>query len=274
MKINWLYIVHVFPVVLFLAACSSDPPETVEPDPEVNTGRIRLVFNHFVDGNPVIIDSMLYENAAGNPYDITEIMYFISDVILHHSDGSEILISEWKDIHYVEIEIPSTFTWEVYDKIPVGKYDSITFIFGIPEEKNESFMFVNPPEDKMMWPDILGGGYHYMMINGKWQDLSGEDQIYNFHLGIGQLYKGDEINYDSIYAFVQNYFTVNLPDSDFTLDEGTTKEIEIIMNIESWFETPHIFDFNVWGGAIMEIQPAMRIGVENGHDVFTTGYIR
>ena len=30
-------------------------------------------------------------------------------------------------------------------------------------------MFVNPPEVNMMWPDVLGGGYHYLMLNGKWK---------------------------------------------------------------------------------------------------------
>ncbi len=119
-----------------------------------------------------------------------------------------------------------------------------------------------------MWPDILGGGYHYMMINGKWLDEESEEQFYNFHMGIGQLYRGDEINYDSIYAFVQNYFTVSLPDSSFTLEPNATREIEIIMNIESWFDTPHHFDFNVWGGAIMEIQPAMQMAKENGSMCF------
>ena len=132
-------------------------------------------------------------------------------------------------------------------------------------------MFVNPPEDKMMWPDILGGGYHYMMINGKWLDENNEKQFYNFHMGIGQLYKGDTINYDSIYDYVQNYFEVILPNSAFTLEPNGTKTIEIIMNIESWFETPHIFDFNYWGGAIMEVQPAMQMAKENGFDVFTIG---
>jgi hypothetical protein len=272
MKSKYQYIFLAIGAFFILNSCNKEPGEDIIPPPD--TGQIRLQFNHFVDSKPLIIDSMMYMNAAGNPYEINEVMYFISDVILHHSNGSEKMIGDWKDIHYVELDIPSTLTWEVYDDIPAGNYDSITFIFGIPEEKNISFMYVNPPEDKMMWPDILGGGYHYMMINGKWLDENTEEQIYNFHLGIGQLYKGDVINYDSIYAFVQNYFTVEIPDSDFMLEPGETKEIEIIMNIESWFQTPHVFDFNEWGGAIMEIQPAMRIGVENGFDVFTTGYIR
>jgi hypothetical protein len=257
---------------LLLAGCQNDGDE--ETDPVASAGHIILKFNHFVDGEPLVTDSMMYVNAAGNPYEINEVMYFISDVTLYHSDGSKKMIDDWKDIHYVDIDIPSTLTWEVYDDIPTGTYDSVTFVFGIPEEKNISFMFVNPPEDKMMWPDILGGGYHYMMINGRWLDEENEEQLYNFHMGIGQLYKGNEINYDSIYAYVQNYFTVSLPGSSFTLEPGSTREIELIMNIESWLETPHKFDFNEWGGAIMEIQPAMQMAKENGFDVFTIGYIR
>ena len=258
--------------LMLLTACSDEPEGGAEPEPE--TGHIKFTFAHNVDNQPVQLDRMMYENSAGNPYEINEVMYFISDVILYKEGGRGLLIDDWKDIHYVELAIPSTLTWEVFDDIPAGTYDSITFVFGIPEEKNESFMFVNPPEDKMMWPDILGGGYHYMMINGKWLDENEIEQFYNFHLGIGQLYHGDEINFDSIYAFVQNYFTVSLPGSSFVLNKDQTREIEIVMNIESWFETPHDFDFNYWGGAIMEIQPAMKMGVENGHDVFSIGSIK
>ena len=268
-----VFIIYLFIQTGFIFySCSSN--NGTEPEPEPKSGHITFKFTHHVDHEPVQLDSMMYVNAAGNPYEVNELMYFISDVTLHKSNGDNILIDEWKDIHYVEHAIPTTLTWEVFDDLPIGTYDSITFIFGIPEEKNESFMFVNPPEDKMMWPDILGGGYHYMMLNGKWLDEQNEEQLYNFHLGIGQLYKGDEINFDSIYAYVQNYFTVNLPNSSFNLDEDQTREIEIIMNIESWYETPNNFDFNYWGGAIMEIQPAMRMGVENGYDVFAIGYIK
>lgn len=252
-------------LILFYS-CDNGKESPVEP--ELQTGHITLTFEHFVDSKPLQKDQMIYANAAGNPYEINEVMYFISNLTLFKSDGTEILIDDWKDIHYVDIDIPTTLIWKVYDDIPFGEYDSVTFVFGIPGEKNESFMFVNPPEDKMMWPDILGGGYHYMMINGRWRDENDKIKLFNFHMGIGQLYKGNVINYDSIYAYVQNYFTVSLPGSSFILEPGETKTINIGMNIESWFETPHNFDFNYWGGDIMEKQPAMQMAKENGFDVF------
>ena len=46
------------------------------------------------------------------------------------------------------------------------------------------------------------------------------------------------------------------------------------MNIESWFTTPHNFDFNYWGGNVMQNQQALQTIKENGHDIFTVGYIK
>ena len=188
--IKILFSFILFLPTIFFYSCDNNSDPT--PGEESKSGHIIFNFNHYVDGKPLEKDKMLYVNAAGNPYEIDELMYFISDVKLHKSDGSTVLIDDWKDIDYVDIDIPSTLTWDVFDSIPVGEYDSISFTFGISEEKNKSFMYVNPPEDKMMWPDILGGGYHYMMINGKWLDENDQLRFFNFHMGIGQLYKGDE----------------------------------------------------------------------------------
>lgn len=240
-------------------------------DPEPKTGKLRLSFTHLVKGVPLVLDNVWYVNEAGNQYNIDQLMYFISDVKLYKNDGSVIIIDDWKDIHYADVEIPSTLSWDVFDPIPSGTYDSIGFTFGISQEKNQSFMYVNAPEVNMMWPDVLGGGYHYLMINGKWKDLANIEQPFNFHLGIGQLYKSNVINTDSIYAFVQNYFYVSLPNSSFTIETDKTRQIELIMNIESWFKTPHVYDHNVWGGGIMQNQPAMQMAKENGYDVFSIG---
>lgn len=256
-------------LLLITISCNND-----KPDENATSGHISFSFTHLVDGLALQKDNMKYVNAAGNPYEINQVMYFISDVTLHKSDGTKKLISDWKDIHYVDIDIPETLRWDVYDDIPAGAYDSVSFVFGITGEKNKSFMFVNPPEVNMMWPDVLGGGYHYMMINGSWKDNANVIKSFAFHLGIGQLYKSNVIEVDSIYAFVQNYFNVKLPNSAFTVEANKTRQIEIIMNIDSWFKTPHVYDHNFWGGAIMQNQAAMQMVKKNGFDVFEAGKIQ
>ena len=60
---------------------------------------------------------------------------------------------------------------------------------------------------------------------------------------------------------------------DFIVEENKTRNIEIIMNVDSWFKTPYIYDHNYWGGAIMQNQPAMQMVKENGVDVFSVARI-
>ncbi|MDP2424112.1 MAG: hypothetical protein Q8M23_07180 [Bacteroidales bacterium] len=233
---------------------------------------MRISFSHKVDGELLQEDQMIYTNAAGNRYEVIEVMYFLSDLKLHRNDGTTVAPASWNDIHYVDTHIPSTFLWTVPGEIPPGTYDSITFTFGIAKEKNKSFLFVNPPEVNMAWPDVLGGGYHYLMLNGWWRDLVGVRQSFNFHLGIGQIYQNNSGQVQDIIGFVHNAFTLTPTGPSFTIGSGQTLETELTMHLESWFSTPHVYDHNYWGGAIMQNQAAMQVGCENGRDAFTVEY--
>ena len=249
-------------IFLFVSGCKKDTENPVE------MGKITFVFKHLVNDNPLQVDTMKYVNAAGNHYLLSEIQYFISDVILH-KQGGNILIDEWKDIYYIDTDIESTQSWQVFDDIPAANYDQISFTFGINEQKNQSLMFVDPPESLMFWPEYLGGGYHYMKLNGKW--LADDQQVkpFNFHLGIGQNYGYP----GNIIGFIQNYFTVTLPASAFEIKRGKTTTIEIIMNVDQWFIDPNTYNHDFWGGDIMQKQDAMKEGCENGHNVFSVGDI-
>lgn len=246
----------------FLFSCSDKKDET---EPTKEFGKLVIRFTHRYDGNVLEYDTARYFNSAGNFMLFSELQYFISDVTLHYADGSKYLINRWKDIHYVDSDIPSTMEWNVYDSIPPGRVDSLSFTFGIDEEKNTSFRYVNPPESLMFWPDILGGGYHYLKLNGKWLNEQQLFNPFNFHLGIGQIYDQN----GNITGFIQNYFDISLKDKGFEMIDGKTITIGIIMNVESWFDTPIVWDFNQWGGDIMQNQDAMHAACINGHDVFS-----
>jgi len=255
-------------VGITLTSCDNKEPE----QPEEKSGKIILNFIHQINGESLQFDTLKYVNAAGNPYLVNEIQYNISDITLYNHNGSEILIDDWKDIHYVDTDIPTSQSWEVFDKIPEGTYDSIAFTFGIPEAKNISFMYVNPPESFMFWPEFLGGGYHYLKLNGKWLESGQQTQTtpFDFHLGRGQIYYSYP---DSITGFVPNEFNVSLPGSGFQVISGQTIEIDIVMNIENWFQYPHTYDHDIWGGYIMQNQEAMQLVKENGQNVFSTELI-
>ncbi len=252
---------------LVFTGCKKEPETATVAS---TSGKIKIEFSHFIGGNSLVLNSNQYINEAGNHYEIYDLMYFVSDVKLYLHQKAPIMIDQWNAIHYVDAEIPSTLTWNVYDTIPQGVVDSVSFVFGISEQRNQSFMFVNPPESNMAWPDILGGGYHYMMINGKWTDTQQMQQPFDFHLGIGQIYT-DTITYNtnSITGFVQNYFEVTLPTPGLSITANNTSLLKLQMDVSSWFKTPHSWDFNYWGGSVMQRQRAMNVIKENGFNVFS-----
>lgn len=225
--------------------------------------------SHEVNGQPLKLNISGYTNAAGNEYIIAGLKYFISDVTLYGKGNLVKTLTQPKDIYYIDEEIPSTKEIFFNNVIPAGEYDSVSFVFGITGEKNISYRFVNPPENLMAWPDALGGGYHYMKLDGKWKDINAMLQPFNFHLGIGQLYHGTGYNTDSIYAFVQNWFRVSLPGTAFTIRNGELKSLRLVMNISNWFTNPHDYNFNYWGGAVMQNQEAQQTIRENGWNVFS-----
>lgn len=223
------------------------------------TGSIHLNFSFVNDNDSLRLDTCVYQNAAGNLYEVNDVQYFISKVMLVDDAGKTLDITDNQGIHYVDIRIPGTLCWNISDEIPVNHYTEITFLFGLKGEQNTTGFFPNPPENNMSWPDVLGGGYHYMKINGRWIDKAGVRQPFNLHTG--------KIATDS--GFADNTFTVTLPLKQFTVNKNSSSELNLQMNVNAWFTNPYLFDFNEFGGSIMQNREAQNVLRENGHNVFS-----
>lgn len=267
----------------FFSSCDNDD--------EAQPGKLTFHFQHLIDGEEIEFDEMVYTNAAGNEYEISEIQWFISDITLVSAGGDSTLLDGGGFAHYVDTDQSASRTWQLPDDIDPGTYSAIKLTFGLKGAKNIPYSFPNPPESDMIWPYHMGGdygGYHYMKLNGFWKNTESQRMPFNFHIGVGQIYDEEESHHegrlDSRIAscsghnyrvagatneFIQNWFEVILPGSSFTLVSGETKEATITMNVENWFQNPHVYDHNVYGGMIMMNQEAMGKISENGHDVFT-----
>ena len=245
-------------ITIFLTACE-------EKDKE-KTGKIDLQFTHRIDGKNLVLDQLIYTNAAGNTYQVNEVKYFISNMYLLKKNNEWVKITQNEGIRYIDLAYPNSLIWNLTN-IKEGDYKAISFVFGLNETDNQSNRFVDAPEKDFFWPALLGGGYHYLQINGKWKDREGNLKNMNFHAGIGQLYKNNVTEIDSIYGFIHNYFHVNLP-INFSVAENKTAKLTICMNIDKWFSTPIVYDHNDFGSGIMQNQQAQEIIRQNGKNVF------
>ena len=103
-----------------------------------------------------------------------------------------------------------------------------------------------------------------MQINGKWLNTNEELTPFCLHTGIGQIYQEGVVT-----GFVQNYFLVSLPLSSLEIKESQIEEAILVMNVNNWFREPNVYNFNEWGGAIMQNQAAQEVLKANGHNVFS-----
>ena len=249
----------VIVLALMVAACTK-PNEKAE---------INLNLGYEVNGKSLVTDSLCYENEAGNQFLITEIQWFLSNIELKNEAGDWIMLHQpglvdtldVSRVYYIDTDIPESQTLHS-SPVKVGHYTAIRFTFGLDETDNQTGLFTDPPESEMFWPEMLGGGYHYMKMNGKY--LNAEDRLapMAIHLGIGQ-------NEDCT-EFYQNYFIVELP-IEFNVKVNTKNQLDLTMVIDNWFRNPNTIDFDEFGSHIMQNQTAQRLLKGNGKDVFRIG---
>ena len=231
-------------LIVLAVGCSKN--ETITP----KTATVNLHFTHLVDGNNVELDQVVYKNALGQDYSIKTIKYFITRVQLHQPDNSTI---DFEDVFYVDIRTPESLIQLLNNKIPVGDYTGISFVYGLVPEDNITGRFTAPPESLMEWPMPMGGGYHYMKLEGDYV-INDQSNFFNFHAGMlnGTPYE--------VHVELKNHpFSVT----------GEKVDLEIAMEIQNWFKSPNDWDFAYFGGGIMGNPEAQQTVHENGQDVFS-----
>ena len=80
-------------VITLLGACNKNDnffPEKI---------KLTVKLNHVIDGNPLVFDTLVFFNEAGNNYEITRLEYYISNIKLHSDFLGDY---ESNDIIYVD----------------------------------------------------------------------------------------------------------------------------------------------------------------------------
>ena len=215
-----------------------------------NQTDLTINFTHTVDAEELTTNSMIYSNSAGENYDVRTLKYLISDITLHAENGNEIILS---DIHFIDISEESTFSFTVED-FPNNNYTSISYKMGLDTIKNTNNLHINEIyHSAMAWPETNGGGYHYMKLEGAYNN---DSTFYNTHTG-GTM-GGD-------YSFN------NVDNISLTIDDDLGDvSININMEINNWYNSPNQIDFSSYGmGIMMNMMMQMDIKMNGITDVFS-----
>lgn len=242
--------------------CFYKTPTT--PVPTKTSGKLTFTFAHHFDGVAVIdhdihMPSFSYINANNDTLSITRMRYLISDIRLYKSNGDSIMIEGYQ---LVDLSNSSTLSFapSTAENIPFDSYTGISFIFGFDSTDNVTSLYPDLNSASWGWPAMMGGGYHFMQMEGKYKHL-GNDSSYTYHMGMA--------NNMMMGIFEQNYFKADLGAITITNDAS----VQIKMDISEWYKNPGVWDLNQYHSSLMGNYNAQILMNSIGSDVFSLGTV-
>lgn len=145
--------------------------------------RLEVTIDPVFNGEPLRLDSLRYQTAAGETLSVTRLSYLLTGVALQRQDG------QW-------VEFPKSTAWmdltarrhvfQVAD-VPEGSYQALRFHMGPDVVANAADVSKIPADDPLN-PNLNGlhwswqGGYIFMAIEGHYRTGNDEPKGYAHHL--------------------------------------------------------------------------------------------
>lgn len=116
---------------LFLIACEKDVSSQYNPSASAD---LSVEFDHIAGGQNVLLGSTSYTNAAGESFTIDVLKYFVSNIKLTKTDGSEYVVPQ--DSSYFLVDESVSGANKIKLKVPEGEYKNISFVLGVDSLRN------------------------------------------------------------------------------------------------------------------------------------------
>lgn len=238
-----------------LTACQDDDSMAPEAD-----GSFVIEFDHYVGAQPMQLDPVgssdyRYTTGSGQAFNLSTVRYYISHIILEGPDGAfyedEMNVSanadEVKGYYLVQESEASSQFLNLKD-VPAGKYNSLTFTLGIPEQgvqEGAAGGILDPAEGAWFWN--WNAGYINLGIEGTAADspqekVEGDGWViepHTFGLHVGGW---KEVNPDD--NFVNNIKTVTLDlETSVTVSENMAPQAHIIFDVRKILDGANV-DFS------------------------------
>ncbi len=249
----------LFIALVSFLACDNDD-ETATP---VVESVVSISFTQSFDGSPITaneFNAISYTNENGEQLSISRLRYLMSDIVLTDANGTEAVIGDYSLVDVGEnsgvlLEAPMTFE--------PGEY-TLSMRFGFSDADNTNAAY--PDLNAASWgvPAPLGGGYHYMQMEGMYINSEDVNTNYQYHTIRAAENPGEAP------TLTDTSIAINL--GTLTI-EGSVTIIEVNMNIEEWYKNPIVWDLNELYTMLMPNYEAQIMMNQNGQNVFNLGLV-
>ena len=254
MKINVLFLI----LSVVLISCNNDDEATPPADVSVD-----FTFSHNWEGSVITnsdFDQIQYTNENGEELSISKLDYLISDITFTNTTTGEVYAAD--DYNFISVRNNTNMSFTPDITIPAGTY-AVSFTFGFDDEDNQDGVYQDLNTIGWNVPMMLGGGYHYMRLEGKFIDNTSAEVGYQYH---------------TIRAADNTVTPMILTDTSFEVELGNIQIVEgvgitIEMDVAEWFKNPNTWDLNVLHSMLMPNYNAQIMMSENGRSAFSLGAV-
>ena len=229
---------------------------------DLEEANVTIEFTHNWDGDLVdtsTFGNFNYQTANGENVSIDRLRYVVSQIQFIGNTGVNFSPNSYQ---LIDVGNGSGLSLMLQDLIP-GTYE-LRFRFGFSNADNQDGIYQDLNSASFNVPSQLGGGYHYMQMDGKYKDPKQNDFNYNFHV----IRAANTSNVGSP-QLVDTSFEVNL--GSITIRNDAT--VEIKMNVAEWFKNPNQWNLNTLNTNLMSNFGAQLQMSENGKSVFSLGAV-
>lgn len=242
-----------FFIIAAMIACSCN-----NDDDDNTPVNVSLLFNFSqnwegTNVSAVDIGTTIFTNENNDQLTIARLRYLISNIQLTNSDG---VTTDIEGYQLVDLSDASTLSFAPNVSVLEGSY-TMSFVYGFNEEDNVGGAYPDLNAASWNWPAELGGGYHFMQMDGQYDVDTTAPMPYNYHNGTAKVSDG---------VFEQNFVEVTIPNL-IEVSEGGT--IEIIMDISEWYKNPYTWDLSVFDISLMANYDAQKKMNLNAGSVFS-----
>lgn len=165
--------------VLSLNSCDSDDDEVSEP-PSAELGQMKIKFDHVWGPTlaPFELNQEYSHPGTGEDITFTKLRYYISNVVLQNSNGSEWAAPE----SYYIVDAMESDPYISITGVPSGSYTGISYLVGVDSTRNVSGAQTGAldPAENMFWS--WNTGYIFIKAEGT-SPQAGSGSVFSYHLG-------------------------------------------------------------------------------------------
>ncbi len=217
-------------VVINLTTCKKDT-KTTEPEPQPQTGNVKLELENLVDTAKLIFGKK-YLNPMGDTFVVSSFNYFISNIVLVNTDNST--YSEPNSYHLVKHSSPASSIISIAN-VPLGSYKAVKFMLGVDSTAN-----VSGAQKGDLDPAISGSmywswnsGYIFMKMEGTSPKSGDPGQNLSYHIGgfggVNKAQRSFDLSFGSVAANVSRL---------------VSPIVHLGVDVNQLFKTPTNIDFS------------------------------